>query len=102
MYLASIIRAAWISLWVVPPCEGGFSQKNRRHEVILPGGKRTFTRNPLDNDDARNDLFRYFLALVDILRPRMVLIENVPQMVSSRKRDCPRNPAYAGSDRLPY
>ncbi|SEH47807.1 DNA (cytosine-5)-methyltransferase 1 [Mycolicibacterium rutilum] len=66
-----------------PPCEG-FSQ-NRRHEVILPGGKRTFTRNPLDNDDARNDLFRYFLALVDILRPRMVLIENVPQMVSSRK-----------------
>lgn len=66
-----------------PPCEG-FSQ-NRRHEVILPSGERAFIRNPLDNDDARNDLFRYFLALVDILRPRMVLIENVPQMISSRK-----------------
>jgi DNA (cytosine-5)-methyltransferase 1 len=66
-----------------PPCEG-FSQ-NRRHEVLLPDGGRAYTRNPLDSDDARNDLFRYFLVLVALLRPRMVLIENVPQMVSSRK-----------------
>lgn len=66
-----------------PPCEG-FSQ-NRRQEVVLSTGERVFMRNPLDSNDPRNDLFRYFLVLVELLRPKMVIIENVPQMVSSRK-----------------
>lgn len=64
-----------------PPCEG-FSQ-NRRHEIVTPSGERVFTRNPLDSRDPRNHLFRYFLDLVDVMRPRAVLIENVPQMVTS-------------------
>lgn len=64
-----------------PPCEG-FSQ-NRRHEVRLPDGRVLYIRNPLDNRDPRNTLFRYYLHLVDMLRPKGVVIENVPQMVTS-------------------
>ena len=64
-----------------PPCEG-FSQ-NRRHEIVLPNGERVFTRNPLDSRDPRNELFRYFLSVVGEMRPKAVLIENVPQMVTS-------------------
>jgi DNA (cytosine-5)-methyltransferase 1 len=64
-----------------PPCEG-FSQ-NRRQEFLGSDGRRNFTRNPLDSSDPRNQLFRYFLALAEELRPRAVLIENVPQMATS-------------------
>ncbi len=64
-----------------PPCEG-FSQ-NRRHEVRMPDGSVLYTRNPLDSRDPRNTLFRYYLNLADKLRPRAVLIENVPQMATS-------------------
>jgi DNA (cytosine-5)-methyltransferase 1 len=64
-----------------PPCEG-FSQ-NRRHEIHLEDGSRIFTRNPLDSRDPRNELFRYYLALAEVMRPRAILIENVPQMTTS-------------------
>jgi len=66
-----------------PPCEG-FSQ-NRRHEVVTAGGDRRFTRNPLDSSDPRNDLFRYFLNFALLMRPKVVVIENVPQMVTSHR-----------------
>jgi DNA (cytosine-5)-methyltransferase 1 len=66
-----------------PPCEG-FSQ-NRREEVVLPSGERAFTRNPLDSRDPRNELFRYFLSIADLLRPKAVLLENVPQMATAHR-----------------
>lgn len=66
-----------------PPCEG-FSQ-NRRHEVRTETGDRLFVRNPLDSTDPRNDLFRYFLDFAMVMRPKVVLIENVPQMITSHR-----------------
>lgn len=66
-----------------PPCEG-FSQ-NRRHEVRTEAGDRLFVRNPLDSTDPRNDLFRYFLDFALLMRPKAVLIENVPQMVTAHR-----------------
>ena len=66
-----------------PPCEG-FSQ-NRRHEIRTEEGDRLFTRNPLDSIDARNDLFRYFLDFAVLMRPRAILIENVPQMITAHQ-----------------
>jgi DNA (cytosine-5)-methyltransferase 1 len=64
-----------------PPCEG-FSQ-NRREEIFSSSGERVFTRNPLDSRDPRNQLFRYFLSVAETLRPKAVLIENVPQMTTA-------------------
>ncbi|MFD1812358.1 DNA cytosine methyltransferase [Rhodococcus gannanensis] len=64
-----------------PPCEG-FSQ-NRRHEIVTEDGLKQFVRNPLDSTDPRNDLFRYFLDFGLVMRPKAILIENVPQMVTS-------------------
>lgn len=66
-----------------PPCEG-FSQ-NRRHEVVTESGDRLFVRNPLDSTDPRNDLFRYFLDFALLMRPKAIIIENVPQMVTSHR-----------------
>lgn len=66
-----------------PPCEG-FSQ-NRRQEMIDEQGNRQYRRNPLDSDDPRNDLFRYYLRFALVAKPKVILIENVPQMVTSHK-----------------
>lgn len=66
-----------------PPCEG-FSQ-NRRHEIRTVDGSRLFVRNPLDSADPRNDLFRYFLDFAMLMRPKAILIENVPQMVTAHR-----------------
>lgn len=66
-----------------PPCEG-FSQ-NRRHEIRSDNGDRRFVRNPLDSDDPRNDLFRYFLDFAMLMRPKAILIENVPQMITAHR-----------------
>lgn len=66
-----------------PPCEG-FSQ-NRRHEVRNGNGERLFVRNPLDSTDPRNDLFRYYLDFGLLMRPKVILIENVPQMITSHR-----------------
>ncbi len=66
-----------------PPCEG-FSQ-NRRHEITDHNGDRLFVRNPLDSTDPRNDLFRYYLDFALMMRPKVILIENVPQMITSHR-----------------
>ncbi|SFE88294.1 DNA cytosine methyltransferase [Succiniclasticum ruminis] len=56
-----------------PPCQG-FSGYNR-------------FRNP---DDPRNSLMETFLAFVDYLKPRYVLLENVPGMLSLAGGATPR------------
>lgn len=66
-----------------PPCEG-FSQ-NRRHEIVNEKGERLFVRNPLDSKDPRNELVHYYLDFALLMRPKVVLIENVPQIVTSHK-----------------
>lgn len=62
-----------------PPCEG-FSQ----NRSINSGGKTaegTASRVHRFMDDPRNELFRWFVELAAFLRPRVVLIENVPDIV---------------------
>ena len=49
-----------------PPCQG-FSQKGQRRTI---------------NDD-RNFLFRYFIKVVDFLKPKYFLMENVPNLITS-------------------
>lgn len=63
-----------------PPCQG-FSQMRRSEErrddeMVKFGGY-----NQLDQDP-RNDLVLRFLEVVNALRPKFILIENVPQMQS--------------------
>jgi len=58
-----------------PPCEG-FSQ-NRTV-------KGTGTRTHKLIDDPRNHLFRWFVQLAAVLQPKVVLIENVPDLVRHR------------------
>lgn len=66
-----------------PPCEG-FSQ-NRRQEIVNNNGERLFVRNPLDSTDPRNELVRYYLDFALLMRPKVVLIENVPQIVTAHR-----------------
>ena len=62
-----------------PPCQG-FSQMRRSEERLAEGLVRFKGYNKLD-EDSRNDLVLRFLEIVNSLRPKMVLIENVPQML---------------------
>lgn len=48
-----------------PPCQG-FSSANKHHRVI---------------DDPRNELYKYFLAAVERLAPKIVVMENVKGML---------------------
>jgi len=57
-----------------PPCEGFSQNRTHRH-----GG-----RTHKFIDDERNWLFRWFVALAAALQPRVLLIENVPDMVRHR------------------
>jgi DNA (cytosine-5)-methyltransferase 1 len=50
-----------------PPCQG-FSQLGKR----LP-------------DDPRNQLWRYYMKAVDLVRPAVFVIENVPQLLTSQE-----------------
>jgi DNA (cytosine-5)-methyltransferase 1 len=62
-----------------PPCEG-FSQ----NRSINAGGKTvegTASRVNRFMDDPRNQLFKWFVELAAYLKPRVVLIENVPDLV---------------------
>ncbi len=52
-----------------PPCQG-FSQKGQRKTI----------------DDYRNFLFKYFVAVVDYLRPRYFVMENVPNLLTAENR----------------
>lgn len=49
-----------------PPCQG-FSQKGKRKSV----------------NDPRNFLFRYYFEVVDRVRPRYFVIENVPNLLTT-------------------
>jgi len=62
-----------------PPCEG-FSQ----NRSINSGGKvveGSASRTNRFMDDPRNQLFKWFVELAAYLKPRVVLIENVPDLV---------------------
>lgn len=56
-----------------PPCQG-FSRNGVR-QYVAAGCKRFY-------DDPRNHLYRAFLAVVDKLRPKMVMIENVREFLN--------------------
>ncbi len=60
-----------------PPCEG-FSQ-NRVDKTNGAG-----SRSHKFIDDPRNFLFRWFVALAATIQPKVVLIENVPDLVRHR------------------
>jgi len=62
-----------------PPCQG-FSQLRRSEEREHNELKRFGGYNRLD-EDPRNDLVLRFLEVVERLRPKVVLIENVAQML---------------------
>jgi DNA (cytosine-5)-methyltransferase 1 len=49
-----------------PPCQG-FSQKGQRKTI----------------NDERNFLFKYFVAVVDYLRPKYFVMENVPNLLTA-------------------
>jgi len=62
-----------------PPCEG-FSQ----NRSINAGGRvveGTASRVNRFMDDPRNQLFRWYVELAAFLKPRVVVIENVPDLV---------------------
>lgn len=62
-----------------PPCQG-FSQMRRSEERRADGLVFFKGYNKLD-EDHRNDLVLRFLEIANSLRPKIVLIENVPQML---------------------
>jgi DNA (cytosine-5)-methyltransferase 1 len=62
-----------------PPCQG-FSQLRRSQERLDDGLVRFKGYNKLD-EDPRNELVVRFLEIANALRPKIVLIENVPQML---------------------
>ncbi|MGA7833248.1 MAG: DNA cytosine methyltransferase [Terracidiphilus sp.] len=62
-----------------PPCQG-FSQMRRSGERLEDGLVRFKGYNKLDQDP-RNDLVLRFLEIANAFRPKIVLIENVPQML---------------------
>jgi DNA-cytosine methyltransferase len=63
-----------------PPCQG-FSQMRRSEERRVSGIVRFGGYNKLDQDP-RNDLVLRFLEVAAALRPKVVVIENVPQFLS--------------------
>ncbi|MGI9072749.1 MAG: DNA cytosine methyltransferase [Bryobacteraceae bacterium] len=62
-----------------PPCQG-FSQMRRSEERLENGLVRFKGYNKLDQD-SRNDLVLRFLEIAHALKPKIILIENVPQML---------------------
>lgn len=62
-----------------PPCEG-FSQ----NRSLNSGGQKKGVRASRIHrfiDDPRNYLFKWFLSIADLLKPRVILIENVPALL---------------------
>ena len=49
-----------------PPCQG-FSQKGQRKTI----------------HDERNFLFKYYVAVVELVKPRYFVMENVPNLLSA-------------------
>jgi DNA (cytosine-5)-methyltransferase 1 len=63
------------------PCEG-FSQNKRLELVDSETGLKKYTRASPFVDDPRNFLFRRFLNIIEELKPKTVIIENVPQILT--------------------
>lgn len=68
-----------------PPCQG-FSQMRRSEERLDNNIVKFGGYNRLDRDH-RNDLVLRFLEVASVLRPKFILIENVPQMKSGRAKN---------------
>ncbi|MEO3807886.1 DNA cytosine methyltransferase [Sphaerisporangium sp. B11E5] len=67
-----------------PPCEG-FSQNRVERSAEGSGGRITkFT------DDPRNKLFKWFIEIASELQPRVILIENVPDILRHRDGETAR------------
>lgn len=64
-----------------PPCEG-FSQNKRSEEVDPDSGKREYGGYKKHLNDPRNFLVRRFLKVVEDVMPKIVVIENVPQILT--------------------
>jgi len=62
-----------------PPCQG-FSQMRRNEERKGSGIVKFKGYNRLD-EDPRNDLVLRFLEVAAVLRPKVIVIENVPQIL---------------------
>jgi DNA (cytosine-5)-methyltransferase 1 len=64
-----------------PPCEG-FSQNKRSEERDPETGQRNYGGYKKYLNDPRNFLVRHFFRLVEDLMPKVVVIENVPQILT--------------------
>jgi DNA (cytosine-5)-methyltransferase 1 len=64
-----------------PPCEG-FSQNRRSQEVDPETGHRVYGGYKKHLNDPRNFLVRRFLRVVEDLEPKVVVVENVPQVLT--------------------
>lgn len=70
-----------------PPCQG-FSQMRRSEERKDDSIVRFKGYNRLDQDP-RNDLVLCFLEIAHALRPKFIVIENVPQMLTHGHNGAP-------------
>jgi DNA (cytosine-5)-methyltransferase 1 len=64
-----------------PPCEG-FSQNKRSEQLDPETGERNYGGYNKYLNDPRNFLVRHFLRVVEDLTPKVVVIENVPQILT--------------------
>src|ERR1700730_15865089 len=64
-----------------PPCEG-FSQNKRSEELDPETGRRNYGGYNKYLNDSRNFLVRHFFRVVENLNPKIVVIENVPQILT--------------------
>jgi DNA (cytosine-5)-methyltransferase 1 len=64
-----------------PPCEG-FSQNKRSEDMDPKTGERVYGGYKRHLNDPRNFLVRRFLRVVEDVNPKVVLIENVPQILT--------------------
>ncbi|MGH2508916.1 MAG: DNA cytosine methyltransferase, partial [Ktedonobacteraceae bacterium] len=79
-----------------PPCEGFSQNRVERLDGGAAGGRSTkFT------DDPRNRLFKWFIEIASILRPSVILIENVPDLLRHRDGETARE-VVADLDKLGY
>jgi DNA (cytosine-5)-methyltransferase 1 len=72
-------RKYWQSAWQAPA----------RASTLLPKGRAVQAYNPF-LDDPRNNLFRWFLDVADAFRPKVILIENVRQILQHRDGEIAR------------
>jgi len=77
-------------------------------DVVIGGPPcECFTRlnnNNLKTDDERNKLFKDYLRLVEALKPQIVLMENVPDMLVRKDHEgnCFKDLIYEGFEKMGY